>query len=112
VPLFLAWCHALTLFVVFSSNDLKQLGQTNFVPIKPEAKEGKLRYLPPSQCFFGSETSAQFHSKFFVFIDFGAVANGFLSACGTKQEPSVEEIAQMLLNDPHNFYQLAEGREK
>jgi hypothetical protein len=32
-----------------------------------------------------------------------------LSACGTKHEPSVEEVVVTLLNDPHKFYSLTEG---
>jgi Protein of unknown function (DUF3684) len=36
----------------------------------------------------------------------------FLGACGTRQEPSVEEIAQILLADPRRIYELANGREK
>jgi hypothetical protein len=40
------------------------------------------------------------------------MANGFLSVCGTKREPSVEEIAQILLANPRKFYELADGREK
>ena len=90
------------------------------MPIVPtkELREGKAeentttRWLPPSQCFFGGESRAHFHSKLFVFVDFGTLANGFLGACGTKHEPSVEEIAQILLADPHKFYELAAGRNK
>jgi hypothetical protein len=35
-----------------------------------------------------------------------------LSACGTKNEPNVEEVTLILLDNPHQFYELAEGREK
>jgi len=70
------------------------------------------RLSPPSQCYFKGESSGQFHSKLFVFVDFGTSGNSFLKACGTKGEPSVEEIAQMLLKDPRQFFHLAEGRDK
>lgn len=70
------------------------------------------RLLPPSQCYFKGESSGQFHSKLFVFVDFGPSANSFLKACGTKGEPSVEEIVQILLKDPRGFFNLAEGRDK
>lgn len=70
------------------------------------------RLLPPNQCYFKGEFSGQFHSKLFVFVDFGTSANSFLKACGTKGEPSVEEIAQILLKDPRGFFELAEGRDK
>jgi hypothetical protein len=48
----------------------------------------------------------------FVFVDFGTSANSFLKACGTKGEPSVEEIVQILLKNPRAFFELAEGRDK
>ena len=70
------------------------------------------RLLPPSQCYFKGESSGQFHSKLFIFVDFGTSGNSFLKACGTKGEPSVEEIAQILLKDPRGFFELAEGRDK
>lgn len=80
------------------------------VPIRQKKDDGfQVQYLRPSQCFFGMEGKRGFHSKLFVFIDFGTSANSFLSACGAKQEPSVEEISLMLLSDAHKFYQLAGG---
>lgn len=75
-------------------------------------KPTSTRLSPPNQCYFKGESSGQFHSKLFVFVDFGTSANSFLKACGTKGEPSVEEIALMLLKDPRQFFQLAEGRDK
>jgi hypothetical protein len=83
------------------------------VPTPSDSLESKSpRFLSPSQCYFKGESSGQFHSKLFVFVDFGASGNSFLKACGTKGEPSVEEIAQILLKDPRGFFQLAEGRDK
>ena len=84
-----------------------------FVPTPNGAPDSKgPRLLPPSQCYFKGESSGQFHSKLFVFVDFGTSGNSFLKACGTKGEPSVEEIAQILLKDPRAFFELAEGRDK
>lgn len=80
-------------------------------PENPPKSTGT-RLLPPNQCYFKGESSGQFHSKLFVFVDFGTSANSFLKACGTKGEPSVEEIAQILLKDPRGFFELAEGRDK
>ena len=45
-------------------------------------------------------------------MDFGPRANIFLGACGAKQEPSVEDFAQLLLAEPRRIYKLANGREK
>ena len=67
------------------------------------------RWLPPTQCYLGGDAKDKFHSKLFVFIDFGIRANTFLSACGTKHEPSVEEVVLTLLDNPRKFYTLSEG---
>jgi hypothetical protein len=45
-------------------------------------------------------------------VNFGEPANGFLRACGTKEEPTVEEIAQALIAEPLRFYNFANGPEK
>jgi hypothetical protein len=100
----------------FSSADLTRLSQLSMVPTKTNSHDGEgnsiFHWLPPNQCFFGGVSRARFHSKLFTFVDFGTLANGFLSACGTKHEPSVEEVAQILLSDPHRFYELAGGPNK
>ncbi|KAJ6593724.1 hypothetical protein B0H19DRAFT_1091788 [Mycena capillaripes] len=96
----------------FSNTEIKRLSQISMVPTRSvgsKTEAGSLRWLPPTQCFFGSEESAGFHSKLFVFVDFGTAANGFLSACGTKHSPSIEEVSLMLLANPHRFYELAGG---
>ena len=63
--------------------------------------------MAPKQCYFKGDSQATVHSKLFTFVDFGTRANQFLSACGTKHEPSVEELTQILLENPHRFWQLA-----
>ncbi|KZT11459.1 uncharacterized protein LAESUDRAFT_720694 [Laetiporus sulphureus 93-53] len=94
----------------FFPSQLKVLSQMPFIPV-PNFENGTTRMLPPSQCYFRGASDANFHSRLFVFVDFGAQGNQFLSVCGTKHEPSVEEIAGILLQDPHRFYELAGGRE-
>ena len=102
----------------FSTIELQRLSVMPFVPVKhiPRIREGSrtagVRYLPPNQCYFAGDAREQFHSKLFSFIDFGPRAKAFLSACGTKDEPSVEEVARILLDNPQQFLQLADGREK
>ncbi|KAJ7727670.1 hypothetical protein DFH07DRAFT_930749 [Mycena maculata] len=94
----------------FSNSELERLSQISMVPIRSKGpKAGSLRYLPPTQCFFGSTQHSGFHSKLFVFVDFGTAANGFLSACGTKHQPSIEEVSLMLISSPHRFYEMAES---
>ncbi|KAF7315310.1 hypothetical protein MIND_00045600 [Mycena indigotica] len=93
----------------FSGSELKRLSQTAMVPVTKDGKESSLQWLPPSQCFFGLNSQAGFHSKIFVFVDFGITGNRFLAACGTKDSPSIEQVSQMLLADPHHFYKLADS---
>lgn len=89
-----------------------------FVPVKhvSNVREGShmagVRYIPPNQCYFAGDAREQFHSKLFSFIDFGPRAKAFLSACGTKDEPSVEEVVRILLDNPQQFLHLADGRDK
>jgi hypothetical protein len=99
-------------FVDFSSAELRKLSETPFVPVKSIGDKSIIRRLQPIQCYFSGTGGSELHSKLFAFVDFGARANVFLGTCGTKQEPSVEEIAQILLADPRRIYQLANGREK
>ncbi|TCD69784.1 hypothetical protein EIP91_006320 [Steccherinum ochraceum] len=103
----------------FSSSQLTTLSSLPFVPVEqPGSQQGRIvkskpsiRLMAPSQCYFKGESNAQVHSKLFVFVDFGPGANIFLTACGTKREPSVEEIARILLDNPRRFFDLAEGRD-
>ncbi|KAI9569178.1 hypothetical protein HD554DRAFT_622562 [Boletus coccyginus] len=39
------------------------------------------------------------------------MANRFLSACGSKSEPSIDEVAEILISDPKKFYSLSGGYE-
>ncbi|KAH9039973.1 hypothetical protein EDB84DRAFT_1476646 [Lactarius hengduanensis] len=95
----------------FSPNELRKLSETAFVPAKSSGGKGMIQRLPPIQCYFAGTGGAELHSKLFSFVDFGPRGNVFLAACGTRQEPSVEEIAQILLANPRQFYELANGRE-
>lgn len=95
----------------FSSSQLSIISGLPIVPTQVESGSQALRWLSPSQCYLGGASKAQFHSKLFVFVDFGPSANSFLSVCGSKQEPSVEEVASILVADPRRFYDLAGGYE-
>jgi hypothetical protein len=68
--------------------------------------------LPPNQCYFLKEVRDRLHSKLFASVDFGPQANSFLSACGAKDEPSVEEIAVILLTNPQRFWDLCQNEDK
>ncbi len=94
----------------FSPTELRKLSKTFFVPVT-STEDNSTRRLQPIRCYSGTGGS-ELHSKLFAFVDFGARANVFLGACGTKQEPSVEDIAQILVAEPRRIYKLANGREK
>jgi hypothetical protein len=94
----------------FSQTELRKFSKTLFVPVT-STEDNSTKILQPIQCYSGTGGS-ELHSKLFAFVDFGARANVFLGACGTKQEPSVEDIAQILVAEPRRIYNLANGREK
>jgi Protein of unknown function (DUF3684) len=97
--------------VDFSLGHLQQLSKTPFVPVESTGYKGDIKRLQPTRCFLGKPRS-ELHSKLFAFVDFGVRANQFLKCCFTSEEPSVEDIAQVLLEDPQRVYDFANGREK
>lgn len=97
--------------VDFSPAERRQLQEIPFVPVKSTGEKSVIKRLQPIHCFLG-KASSELHSKLFVFVDFGAHANVFLGACGSRQEPSVEDIAHILITEPRRVYELANGREK
>ena len=103
----LSFSHCL---IDFSQTELRKLSKTPFVPVT-STEDNSTKRLQPIQCYSGTAGS-ELHSKLFAFVDFGARANLFLGACGTKEEPSVEDIAQILVAEPRRIYNLANGREK
>lgn len=108
----------LNYYIDFSHSELQKLSSLPIVPIEAAAanlvttKELTVDMKAPKDCYFKGETEQNFHSNFFVFVDFGPRANNFLAACGTKREPSVEEVINIMLGNPRQFYSLAGGREK
>jgi len=112
----LSWifCDIKNSFTDFRNSDLERLSTMAFVPIAGEKDTdgGTVRWLPPTQCYLRGQTKESFHSKLFTFVDFGASGNAFLAACGTKNQPSVEEVAKILLDDPRHFYGLSGGPTK
>ena len=80
-------------------------------PFVPVGDKGVVKKLQPNRCFLGAADS-ELYSKLFAFVDFGSRANVFLGACGARQEPSIEDFAQLLLTEPRRIYELANGREK
>ena len=90
---------------------LRRLAEIPFVPVESTGYSGDIKILQPRRCFLGKQSS-ELHSKLFAFVDFGTRANKFLECCFTSEEPSAEDIAQVLLADPWRVYRLANGRKK
>ncbi|KAF8629109.1 hypothetical protein AX17_005695 [Amanita inopinata Kibby_2008] len=94
----------------FTEDDRTTLSRMPIVPYNPRTEdEQPTTWLCPVQCYFSDENKARYLSKLFSFVDFGVTANSFLSVCGAKRQPSVDEVAQILLEDPRHFYTIAEG---
>jgi len=95
----------------FSPPQLQTLKQAKFVPIT--AKD-VTQHVAPGGCFFQSADLANQgpFKSLFTYIDFGPSARPFLLACGVKNEPTVQEIAQMLIADPAKFYALTGSAEE
>lgn len=105
---FILFCVYCNITPGFSQRELTRLSE---LPIVPTRSSSGWQQLAPTQCYLGEGTKDEFHAKLFVFVDFGSIANRFLKACGSKNEPSVKDIAERLVEDPERFYKLAGGHE-
>ena len=105
----------LSLFAYCSNNSLgfsqKELIRLSELLIVPARSSTGWQQLAPTQCYLGEGTRDEFHTKLFVFVNFGSTANSFLRACGSKDEPSIKDIAESLVEDPERFFNLAGGHE-
>ncbi|KIJ33557.1 hypothetical protein M422DRAFT_783144 [Sphaerobolus stellatus SS14] len=105
----------------FTTSDLQYLSKTDFIPVPQNsaARTGaasvpadqKVVLRSPNQCYVSKDAANAFHSQLFTYVDFGAKANSFLMTCGVRNEPTVEELAQMLVANPRTFFNLAGGYE-
>ncbi len=78
---------------------MSRLKEMKFVPIFSKSKEKTTIKVheSPSNCFLGeSET----YGDIFNYVDFGHEANSFLIRCGSKPEPSITEVSQVLVREP------------
>jgi hypothetical protein len=100
-------------YLVDFSLGFQKLSDTPFVPVESTGDKVYIKIFCPIQCFLGKQRSdSEPHSNLFAFVDFGTRGNKFLECCGAKQEPSIEDVARILLADPRRAYELANGREK
>ncbi|KAI8067960.1 hypothetical protein BC940DRAFT_273450 [Gongronella butleri] len=90
-----------------------QLNNLAFVPVK-RASNANVDLVCPTECYFESSSSgdSNLHKELFLYVDFGAQANGFLRNCGVKNEPTTPELAAMLVKDPQRFWELCGGGER
>ncbi|OTB07713.1 hypothetical protein M426DRAFT_52940 [Hypoxylon sp. CI-4A] len=121
--------EAVSLFSYFATR-LTELGESVIsklrdAPIVPVVREkrlsilesqgadGKRRsgqiYLRPRNCYLGSSMTYQ---EIFDFVDFGSSANAFLSACGSKTEPTKLEVAQLAASEPARLLSVLQSPEK
>lgn len=93
----------------FSNTHLSQLKTLAFIPVK----ENNLMTLKSaSSCYFESENSNNYYKDLFTYVDYGSPANSFLRACGVKDEPTIMELAEMIVRDPQRFYNKSSGGER
>ncbi|KAI6101844.1 hypothetical protein F5141DRAFT_272169 [Pisolithus sp. B1] len=92
----------------FSTADLTKLSG---LPIVPTGPPSALKSLLPTQCYLDQGSKPVLYAKLFVFVDFGTKANLFLGACGSKDKVSIEDVAEVLTDNPQRFFELAGGYE-
>jgi len=88
-----------------------RLAETNFVPIFPKdkGKASAKAFTSPRNCFLGESEA---FGEIFTYVDFGAEANTFLLRCGSKVEPTMTEIAQILVREPARISSTFRSSEK
>ncbi|KAL9104382.1 MAG: hypothetical protein Q9163_000682 [Psora crenata] len=91
------------------------LSAARIIPVLPksgllqDAKEDSgeretIVYTSPRLCFLGHGDSR--YADIFDYVDFGTEANSFLLRVGSKHEPSVNELARRLVNEPAKLFSI------
>ncbi|KAI1332078.1 hypothetical protein F5Y16DRAFT_358462 [Xylariaceae sp. FL0255] len=120
--------NAILVFKYFSSrlNDLtsaatQRLGGSPIVPVTQRSRvsepgtsrtaprSGPVVHISPRSCYLGS---ASMYEEVFDFVDFGQPANAFLSALGSKNEPTKLEIAQLAAGEPARLLSTLQSPDK
>ncbi|CZT50162.1 related to NUO-14 NADH2 dehydrogenase (ubiquinone) 14K chain [Rhynchosporium secalis] len=76
---------------------------------KPSVDQADIRHLTPKQCYLGSSSA---YSEIFDFVDFGSEANTFLLKCGSKNEPTTIELANLACREPARLLGILQGYDK
>ncbi|EED19324.1 HATPase_c domain protein, putative [Talaromyces stipitatus ATCC 10500] len=92
--------------------DIRRLGDAFIIPIPNRStleKRPSMRYVSPKNCYLGESED---YKDIFDFVDFGPLGNLFLQAVGSKQEPTMIEVAQMLVKEPARISSKFQSPEK
>ena len=90
----------------FTAGDFSTLHTMAFIPAEKGTK-GSEPHIAPNKCFFKSSETSPVFASVFSFVQYEGAAKSFLSACGVKDAPSPQEVAQMLIAEPNRFLALA-----
>ncbi|MCJ1353498.1 MAG: hypothetical protein MMC33_003484 [Icmadophila ericetorum] len=116
--------QARELFAYFASriNELNTrltevIGKAEIVPVPPKSgppsekseKTSTVRRIAPRASFLGNGGK---YAEIFDYADFGDEANIFLLRCGSKHEPSVAELARLVVREPARVYDTLQSVEK
>ena len=100
------------------SQHVATLSEAKIVPVPMKSatssgyvveKSESLRHLPPRVCFLGNK---EMYSEIFDYVDFGQQANLFLLKCGSKHEPSILELAQLVVREPARVFTAFQSTER
>lgn len=95
---------------------VERISQARIIPVPLKDRERippsdiKIKHITPRTCFLGGAGSQYF--DIFDFVDFGQEANAFLLKCGSKHEPTVAEVAYMMVREPHRLYGVFNSSDK
>jgi hypothetical protein len=96
-----------------SGRSLSLLSQADIVPVATtvsSAEKSKgTRHLAPNMCFLGT---GEQYAAIFDYVDFGPTANTFLLRCGSKHEPTTNELAWLVVREPARIFSTFGSAEK
>ncbi|KAG9240265.1 hypothetical protein BJ878DRAFT_527121 [Calycina marina] len=110
--------EATEFFEYFSSNlsqlwgsHITKLANAKIIPLSGQNITGHPgeTHLAAHQCYTGKSSK---YTDIFDFVDFGEVANIFLTKCGSKSEPTVLELANMACREPARLLGIMQSSEK
>ena len=99
---------------------LAKLANIPFIRVRDTRNPAKIdvSLCRPNEIFFrpqeDSSTSSNLYSVYqrvFLYVDYGTAANSFLEACGVKRQPSIEQLAGLIVGNPERFLGLAQTKD-